>query len=98
MKVYIVTRHHFESGCDSFKTAAFSTREKAEAFMRDCFTAAVECFKKEGYTFEDGESDTYIDADRAWIVLSHDDCDERQFHITEVELDEENFSAPALHD
>jgi len=92
MKIYIVTRHHFESGHDSFKTAAFSTREKAERFMRDCFTSAVDCFKKEGYVFEDEEYDTHIEADRAWITLSHNDRDERQFHITEVELDEENFS------
>lgn len=92
MKIYIVTHHHFESGYDSFKTAAFSTHEKAEQFMRDCFTAAVDCFKKGGCVFEDEEHDAHIEADRAWVILSHNDRDERQFHITEVELDEENFS------
>ena len=97
MKVYIVTRHHQEDGLDSFKTAAFTSLAKARKFMHESFRASVECFKNEGYDIND-EEDLYSEADRAWITLSYNERDERSFNITECELDEDNFSAPALLD
>lgn len=99
MKVYIVTRHHFDdrNGVNTFKTAAFTTLRKAREFLRDSFKIAVKCWEARGYTFEEGDA-CLFNADRAWLHLSDNERNERQFHITEVELDEENFSAPALHD
>lgn len=94
MKAYIVTRHRLGDGFDSFKVAAFTSLDKAREFMRDSFNAAVQCFKDAGVAFGEGplQGDTHIEDDSAWIILNHDDLDERQFNITEVELDEENFS------
>ena len=92
MKAYIVTRHHLEDDYNTFGAAAFTTRDAAEKFMRDSFNAAVRSYKDDGHEFEDEDTDLVLGEDHAWITLSHNDRDDRQFHILEVEMDEEWFS------
>ena len=96
MKIYILTRHHDEGDMHSFMTAAFSTRKSAQRAMRESFHAAVDCFTAEGIAL--AEEDIGIDEERAYVILSRNERDERQWHITEAELDDDNFSHSAYLD
>lgn len=99
MKVYIVTRHHFDdrNGVNTFKTAAFTTLRKAREFLRDSFKIAVKCWEARGYTFEEGDA-CLFNADRAWLHLSDNERNERQWNITTVNLDGRKYSDHGLLD
>ena len=91
--MYILTRHHLEDGGDSFMTAAFTSLEKARKSMRVEVATAVGCFRAEGCHIDD--EDVMVSDDHAVVILSHHDKDERQWHITECEVDTNDYSRPA---
>lgn len=95
-KVYVVTVHFFDPGCDNFKTAAFTSLAEAKKFMRETYDAKVKMYKKLGYEFGDG--DLYFKDRRAWINLSTNEQEEVNLHITVCHLDDGRLSPSAYLD